>query len=72
MSTIALFSGLVALLAGLAKYAIDAYTARQHAPGVSLTVGNQSIQVPNSYTPEQVAAVVTLLKDKAATEQQTR
>ena len=51
---------------------IDAYEARDNVLGVSLTIGDQSIQVPKSYTPEQDAAFVTLLKDKAADEQPTR
>lgn len=66
MSSIALFSGVVALLAGLLKYGMDAYKQRHSRPGVTVSIGNESIQLPSDCTPNQVAAVVTILKEKAA------
>jgi len=68
MPTIALLSGAAALLAGLIKYTIDAYRARHSPPSVSVSIGNTSIQVPSNYTPEQVAALVAVLKDNAASD----
>jgi hypothetical protein len=69
MPTIALISGAAALIAGLVKYGMDAYRASHTPPSVSVSVGGQSIQVPSTYTPEQVAALVTVLKDHAAAKQ---
>jgi hypothetical protein len=65
MSTLALISGAAALIAGLVKYGMDAYRAKHSPPRVSVSVGSESIQVPSNYTPEQVAALVTVLKDNA-------
>ena len=65
MPTFALVSGAVAFAAGLTKYAIDAYNAKHNPPSVTVSIGNESVQLPNSYTPEQVAALVAVLKEKA-------
>jgi len=67
MSTVAMISGAAALIAGLVKYGMDAYRAKHSPPSVSVSIGGESIQVPSSYTPEQVAALVTVLRDNAAT-----
>jgi len=66
MPTIAILSGAAALIAGLVKFGIDAYRAKHSTPSVSVSIGNESIQVPSSYTPEQVAALVSVLKDKVS------
>jgi hypothetical protein len=66
MPTIALVCGFAALIAGLTKYGMDAYRARHSPPVVSVSVGRESIQVPGSFTPEQVAALVAALKANAS------
>ena len=72
MPTIALLSGAAALIAGLVKYSLDIRSAKKSPPIVSISIGNDSIQVPSSYTPDQVAALVTFLKDKTVTGHATK
>jgi hypothetical protein len=72
MPTFALVSGIAALIAGAVKYGIDAYNAKHRAPSVSVSIGDESIQVPSSYTPEQVAALVGVLQANAASRQTSR
>ena len=67
MPTLALVSGAVALATGIAKYALDAYSAKHSPPSVNVSIGSESVQVPSSYTPEQVAALVAVLKENATT-----
>jgi hypothetical protein len=68
MPTVALFSGLAGLIAGAMKYGIDAYRARRNPPKLSVAIGDQSIEVPRSCTPEQVAALIAVMQ-KGAVEQ---
>jgi hypothetical protein len=72
MSTIALFAGAAALLAGLVKYGMDVHKANRNPRGVSLTIGDQSIELPSTYTPAQVAAIVAIMQDKAAADQPSK
>lgn len=65
MPTIALVSGFAALVAGAVKFGIDAYRAKHTPASVNISIGEVSVQVPSSYTPSQVASLVTALKDKA-------
>ncbi len=71
-TTIALFAGLTAFIAGLMKYGIDVYRYSHRPPTVTISVGDESIDVPMSCTPDQVAALVAILKDKAVTSQTAR
>ena len=66
MSNIALFSGIAAFIAGLTKFGMDVYRARHTPPRVTISVGNECIQLPSSYTPDQVAAIVAVLKENAS------
>ncbi len=72
MPTVALLSGLAALVAGAVKYGVDAYRAKRSPQVLSVSIGDQSIQVPSSFTPDQVAALVAALKDKTAVGQQSK
>ncbi len=72
MSTIALFSGIAALIAGLVKFGMDVHRSRQTPPNVTISIGNDFIQVPGSYTPDQVAALVSVLKDKVSAGQASK
>jgi hypothetical protein len=72
MPTIALFAGAAALLAGLVKYGMDAYRASRNPRGISLTIGDQSIELPSTYTPAQVAAIVAVMQDKATADQPSK
>jgi hypothetical protein len=72
METAAIMSGAGALLAGVLKYSIDWYRAKHRQPSVSISIGNATIEVPVSYTEDQVAALVSVLKARISTSPATK
>jgi len=66
MIGLALFCGSAGLIAGVVKFLLDFYRERHRRPAITVTIGDESIDLPNSFTDTQVAQVVALLKDIAA------
>jgi hypothetical protein len=64
IATVALIAGLCSLLAGLVKYRMDSHYVKTTAPTLSVSLGDQSIDVSN-LSAEQVTALVTALKEQA-------
>lgn len=63
---LALFAGVISLLAAVAKYSMDRHRGRAGSSKLRVSIGDQSIDVSN-LSAEQVTALVTALKEQTNT-----